>query len=271
MKETRFVYFTISLLTLLLLGGCCLSGGTTNQNGYQPNTYYTPSSPPPPAESKTGETETYTVSRGDTLAAISKQFYGSSVYWRYIAEYNNISDPRSLRVGQILEIPDKIGYPTSTKVRSDNSGVKTHKSRSTGKNTKQTQKKTPANKPTPVPLPDSSKDNTVEPIENTSLFDLSDKETPVKSSDVESTNNTVEEAEPTSVPQPSAFEGSVKTTKQTPLLSKPSALDADELLTIPTGTVLQYEKFARGYYKVIFENQSGYIHRRYVTEIHDEK
>jgi LysM repeat protein len=54
-------------------------------------------SPPPTA----GPT-TYKVKSGDTLSGIAGQ-HGTT--WRVLAELNNIDDPRSLRVGQVLKLP----------------------------------------------------------------------------------------------------------------------------------------------------------------------
>jgi nucleoid-associated protein YgaU len=50
---------------------------------------------------------TYIVRRGDTLRSIASQFYGSELDWRRIYNRNRdrISDPASLRVGQLLIIP----------------------------------------------------------------------------------------------------------------------------------------------------------------------
>lgn len=51
---------------------------------------------------------TYTVKRGDTLSLISKRFYGSiqrDAYMR-IANFNGISNPDRIDVGQVLRIPN---------------------------------------------------------------------------------------------------------------------------------------------------------------------
>lgn len=47
----------------------------------------------------------YTVQRGDRLGDIAQEFTGETRNWREIAQYNNISNPRSLQEGMILEIP----------------------------------------------------------------------------------------------------------------------------------------------------------------------
>jgi nucleoid-associated protein YgaU len=48
---------------------------------------------------------TYTVKSGDTLSAISKEFYGDAGKYMDIAKANNISDPNKINVGQELNIP----------------------------------------------------------------------------------------------------------------------------------------------------------------------
>ena len=49
--------------------------------------------------------QTYTIKKGDTLGSISKKFFGTSTKWKLIAETNNISNPASIKIGQIIEIP----------------------------------------------------------------------------------------------------------------------------------------------------------------------
>jgi LysM repeat protein len=63
-----------------------------------------PAAPSPPAE--TGP-RTYKVASGDTLAKISKQFYGTSSRWQQIldANHDKLHSDKSLRVGMELKIP----------------------------------------------------------------------------------------------------------------------------------------------------------------------
>ena len=49
--------------------------------------------------------ELYTVQKGDTLSGIAKKYYGKAKLWPRIADSNNISDPRKIRVGMQLKIP----------------------------------------------------------------------------------------------------------------------------------------------------------------------
>lgn len=49
--------------------------------------------------------QTYTIKKGDTLGSISKKFYGTTTKWKDIAEVNKISNPATIKIGQVLEIP----------------------------------------------------------------------------------------------------------------------------------------------------------------------
>ena len=42
----------------------------------------------------------------DTLWAISSHYYGDGNYWKYLAAYNNIDNPRAVRNGTIIAIPE---------------------------------------------------------------------------------------------------------------------------------------------------------------------
>ncbi len=54
--------------------------------------------------SKSDARATYTVQMGDSLDMIAFREFGSTEYWRHIADTNNLSNPRNLRSGQILKI-----------------------------------------------------------------------------------------------------------------------------------------------------------------------
>ncbi len=49
--------------------------------------------------------QTYRIRKGDTLGSISKKIFGTTKFWRRIADTNNISDPSRIKIGQVLEIP----------------------------------------------------------------------------------------------------------------------------------------------------------------------
>jgi nucleoid-associated protein YgaU len=55
--------------------------------------------PPPPAP------RTYTVVSGDTLWAISEQFYGDGSKYQVIADASGVSNPDLIAPGQVLTIP----------------------------------------------------------------------------------------------------------------------------------------------------------------------
>lgn len=48
--------------------------------------------------------KTYTVKKGDTLWAIAQKQLGNGSKWQDIAKLNNISNPNSLQVGQVLKL-----------------------------------------------------------------------------------------------------------------------------------------------------------------------
>lgn len=49
----------------------------------------------------------YVVVSGDTLGKISKKIYGTAGKWKKIAEYNGITNPKLLKVGMTLRIPQE--------------------------------------------------------------------------------------------------------------------------------------------------------------------
>lgn len=82
----------------------------------QPQAKPTVTSPPPgpqvtPVSGKpqqsSGTEQTYTVKKGDTLSAISKQFYGNANEYMRIFEANRdqLKDPDKIQVGQVLKVP----------------------------------------------------------------------------------------------------------------------------------------------------------------------
>lgn len=54
----------------------------------------------------------YVVRAGDSLAQIAVRFYGNARLYTVIAKVNGVTDPRLLRVGQVLRIPS-LGMPSS--------------------------------------------------------------------------------------------------------------------------------------------------------------
>jgi murein DD-endopeptidase MepM/ murein hydrolase activator NlpD len=60
--------------------------------------------PKPPTTTRT-RVENYTVRYGDTLAKIAKRMYGDAKQYARIAEFNGITNPAMIRVGQVLRIP----------------------------------------------------------------------------------------------------------------------------------------------------------------------
>ena len=63
--------------------------------------------PLPAARAQTPQEQLYSVKAGDTLAKISKQFYGDPNKYQKIFEANRdqLNDPDKIKVGQVLKIP----------------------------------------------------------------------------------------------------------------------------------------------------------------------
>lgn len=47
----------------------------------------------------------YTIKKGDTLGSISRKFFGTTKYWKKIANANGIKNPSSLKAGRTITIP----------------------------------------------------------------------------------------------------------------------------------------------------------------------
>ncbi|WP_369042181.1 peptidoglycan recognition protein family protein [Streptomyces sp. Midd1] len=54
-----------------------------------------------------GGTTTYTVAKGDTLTTIARTKLGDASRYEEIAKLNKLSNPNSLKVGQVLKLPPK--------------------------------------------------------------------------------------------------------------------------------------------------------------------
>ena len=50
--------------------------------------------------------KTYVVQSGDTLGKISSKVFGTTAHWKKIAEANGITNPKHLKVGMTLNIPE---------------------------------------------------------------------------------------------------------------------------------------------------------------------
>ncbi len=59
-----------------------------------------------PEEPKTSSKKTYVVQSGDTLGKISQKLFGTTTKWKKIAESNGITNPKHLRVGMTLNVPE---------------------------------------------------------------------------------------------------------------------------------------------------------------------
>ncbi|MCX7806198.1 MAG: LysM peptidoglycan-binding domain-containing protein [Planctomycetota bacterium] len=60
----------------------------------------------PPAGTPASDSgKTHTVAKGDTLAGLSRKYYGDEKHWKRIADANPDADPARLKTGAVLKIP----------------------------------------------------------------------------------------------------------------------------------------------------------------------
>jgi len=92
-KSTRIIKVSVLGLLLVSLQGCV----TTSNSGMDidPGSAY-------------DTIIEHTIEPGDLLVDIAKKYTGDGDLWRAIAAYNKITDPRSLRIGDVIAIPNSL-------------------------------------------------------------------------------------------------------------------------------------------------------------------
>lgn len=114
--------FRISLRYNVSMDAIAQANGLTNRNlifigqqlvipGVSGSPAPAPTDPPSDGGSDGGTVGTYTVVRGDTLAAIARRF---NTTFQAIASANGIANPNRIFVGQVLNIPGAPGGPAPT-------------------------------------------------------------------------------------------------------------------------------------------------------------
>jgi LysM repeat protein len=103
--------FRIALLYGIDWHDLAAANGITNEGALQIGEVLTipgcqqnaqPTAAAPGATAAPGGAQTYTVQVGDNLFRIALKF---GIAWQSLAAFNNITDPASLQVGQVLQIP----------------------------------------------------------------------------------------------------------------------------------------------------------------------
>lgn len=127
----RIVAIAAVVLVAFLIGRATAGGGGVSQQSYDelkkkneslqqelaaalaasPSAAPAPETPAPDDTSTSSApptgTKSYTVQSGDTLRGIAEHFYHDASLDDLIAQANGITDPASIRVGQVLTIPPK--------------------------------------------------------------------------------------------------------------------------------------------------------------------
>jgi LysM repeat protein len=108
-SKLSIAFCALLVLALPIMGGCGSAGGSTETV----RVVVTPVPSPtlPPEAVPTLPPVTYTVKTGDTLSGIADLF---GVTVDDIVRANNIADPNSLALGQVLIIPGRVPTPAPT-------------------------------------------------------------------------------------------------------------------------------------------------------------
>jgi LysM repeat protein len=66
-----------------------------------------PTATPTPTLQPSGEVKEHVVAAGDNINSIARKYYGDISYAAKLCQYNNISDPNKIKIGQVIKIPPK--------------------------------------------------------------------------------------------------------------------------------------------------------------------
>lgn len=93
--------YTISLAVALLAGACTTLSSPEEHEVPQETKQETSKANPP-------QDRLHEVAVGDTLSGIALQITGDARNWKTIADLNNITDPNTIRKGQVIVIPHSL-------------------------------------------------------------------------------------------------------------------------------------------------------------------
>jgi nucleoid-associated protein YgaU len=86
-----------------------MSPGETDLPTEEPDETPDPGETPEPTPTPTPQSniQTHVVKKGDSMSAITRQYYGDTTLLDKLCKYNNISDPDKIIQGQVIKIPPK--------------------------------------------------------------------------------------------------------------------------------------------------------------------
>jgi len=115
--KAKVVGIRVLVMNVAVLAGFSLMQGCTTAKTGEVSQDQPAVLPPGPDIASTGVAapvipvaQVHKVEKGETLSSIASS-YGTS--WKKLAEYNDISNPNQLKVGQELRIPDSLGSSSS--------------------------------------------------------------------------------------------------------------------------------------------------------------
>lgn len=83
------------------------TGSTIAEPDETPDTEETPEPTPTPTPTPQTGIQSHVVKKGDSMSAITRQYYGDTSLLDKLCKYNNIADPDKIIQGQVIKIPPK--------------------------------------------------------------------------------------------------------------------------------------------------------------------
>ncbi len=238
-KSTKTVNVRVLGLLLISLQGCAVIPDKTGAPNIEPGTVY-------------DTIIEHTIESGDRLVDLSNQYTGDNNQWSAIAAYNDITDPRQLKIGDIVAIPYSL-IPEA--LRTEELRLST---RAFGENA--TRKDVAGNPSAPAALP----------VSPTSTLALKRQAAPAASSDVivqsVTTNKSfelkpVDEAELRLTGSTSSEAAKVRvmgTYYPKGIYQQPASYST-LLMRVAPGTVFELEREVNDWYKVVTADGIGYL------------
>lgn len=237
-KSTKTIDVRVLGLLLISLQGCATIPDQTSPPDIEPSTVY-------------DTIIEHTIESGDRLVDLSAKYTGDNNQWGAIAAYNDITNPRSLKIGDIVAIPYSL-IPEA--LRTEELRLST---RVFGEDA--TRKDVAGNPNAPATLPVSptstlalkrqaapaSSDVIVQPVTTNKSFDLK----PVDESELRRTGSTSSEAAKVRVIGSYYPKG---------IYQQPASYST-LLMRVAPGTVFELEREINDWYKVVTADGIGYL------------
>ena len=225
MRNYASLFIILSMAALLLAGCAALTPGSRGIQGGDGSSRIN------------GGNIIHTVAPGDRLSDIALKYTGQIGQWEAIAAYNDITDPRTLRIGDTITIP-------ASMIPARNSPLATSTDRNSTKGAAATATGTLALQ-RPREVQDTQGEVLVAPVNTNRTFDLNP---------IETTASTTSSSNNSGAPQIRVI-GSYypKGVYQQP------ASYSKLMMRVAPGTIFELEQEVNDWYKVVTDQGVGYI------------